>query len=466
MKKIIIVYGNDLTALQRRAIERISEVCLEHSNEYPVCFKYDEEFDVQNARLIYLGTKKNNPKVAELSDAMLTKREEYCINVQGDIIVIEGFDDAGVLYGAIDFYHQYIVRYVHQDAQPGYFDMFAWENWSDFRLQSAPAVSNRGLWTWGHVIYDYRKYFEHMMLLKMNRVVIWNDFVPFNANEMVEYAHSCNIKIIWGFSWLWDTSCNRVDLTKLEGKDEEIFKKFEREYAGAKGDGIYFQTFTELTEDNINGVVVADAATEFVNKTARQFYAKYPDLEIEFGLHATSVKDRLAFIAKVDPRIKIVWEDCGAFPFHYLPSKIDTFDETKAFVGEIANLRGNDDKFGVVTKGVTNLDWGKFRHLTGRQNIGVSTQITKKELTVKRRGIWKYVQACWIANADKALEMVQEMHRLKNGNLSVDALVEDGIFEETIMYPVALYAEMLWDTATPLKTIMKYVALRSYITFA
>ncbi len=58
------------------------------------------------------------------------------------------------------------------------------------------------------------------------------------------------------------------------------------------------------------------------------------------------------------------------------------------------------------------------------------------------------------------------MRRLKGGNLSVDALVEDGIFEETVMYPVALYAEMLWDTKTPLKTMMKEVALRSYVTFA
>ncbi len=236
-----------------------------------------------------------------------------------------------------------------------------------------------------------------MMLLKMNRVVIWNDFVPFNANEIVEYAHSCNIKVIWGFSWLWDTACNRVDPSKLEGKDKEILEKYEREYSCVKGDGIYFQIFTELTEDNINGVVVANAATDFVNKTAKLFYEKYPDLQIEFGLHATSVKDRLPSIAQVDPRIKIVWEDCGAFPFDYLASKIDTFDETKALVGAIANLRGKDDYFGVVTKGITNLDWGQFRHLTGRQNIGVSSQKTKRELVVKRHNIWKYVQACRIA---------------------------------------------------------------------
>lgn len=468
MKKVIIVYGNDLGILQRRAIEQISAFCLECGNEYPVCYHYNEEFDKTNARIIYLGTKANNPKISDLSPVTLTKKEEYYINVKGatDTIIIEGFDDAGVLYGAIDFYHQYLVRYVHYDGRPGYFDMFAWDDWLDFTLQSAPAVSDRGLWTWGHVVYDYKKYLDHMMLLKMNRVVIWNDFVPFNANEIVEYAHSCNIKVIWGFSWLWDTSCKKVDPSNLEGKDLEILAKFEREYAKVKGDGIYFQTFTELTEDNINGIVVADVATGFVNKTAKLFYEKYPDIQIEFGLHATSVKDRLAVISKVDPRIKIVWEDCGAFPFDYLASQIDMFDATKVFVGSIANLRGNEDRFGVVTKGITNLDWGQFRHLTGRQNIGVSTQLTKKDLSVKRRGIWKYVQACWIANGDKALEMVKEMHRLKDGQLSVDALVEDGIFEENVMFPVALYAEMLWDTTTPLKTMMKYVALRSYVTFA
>ena len=466
MKKIIIVYGDELSVIQRKAIEQLSAFCLESTHEYPVCYKYDETFDATDARLFYLGTKKNNPKIAELSTATLTKAEEYYLNVKGDEIIIEGFDDAGVLYGAMDFYHHYIVQYIHYDGRPGVFDMFAWDDWLDFTRQSAPAVENRGLWTWGHVVYDYKKYFDHMMMLKMNRVVIWNDFAPFNANELVEYAHACNIKVIWGFSWLWDTACNRVDPSKLDGKDVEILEKFDREYAGIKGDGIYFQTFTELTEDNINGVVVADAATNFVNKTAKLFFDKYPDLQIEFGLHATSVKDRLSAIAKVDPRIKIVWEDCGAFPFDYLASKIDTFDETKAFVGQIARLRGKDDYFGVVTKGITNLDWGQFRHLTGRQNIGVSSQIMKRETATKRRMIWRYVQACWMANADKALEMVEEMRRLKDGNLSVDALVEDGVFEENVMFPVALYAEMLWDTTTPLKAMVKYVALRSYVTFA
>ena len=86
-------------------------------------------------------------------------------------------------------------------------------------------------------------------------------------------------------------------------------------------------------------------------------------------------------------------------------------------------------------------------------------------LTSKNR-IWRYIQAGWISYAGKALEMVHEMVVQKKGDLSVFALVEDGMFEENIMYPVALYAEMLWNCETDYNSIVKEVALRSYVTFA
>ena len=57
--------------------------------------------------------------------------------------------------------------------------------------------------------------------------------------------------------------------------------------------------------------------------------------------------------------------------------------------------------------------------------------------------MWRFVQAYWLANADKAQEMIRAMCRVKNGELSLLALVEDGVFEDNIMYPVALFAEML-----------------------
>ena len=62
--------------------------------------------------------------------------------------------------------------------------------------------------------------------------------------------------------------------------------------------------------------------------------------------------------------------------------------------------------------------------------------------------------------------MINEMYRLKNGALSVVALVEDGVFEDEILYPVALYSEMLWDCDAQLDTLIKEVSMREYVTFA
>jgi hypothetical protein len=62
--------------------------------------------------------------------------------------------------------------------------------------------------------------------------------------------------------------------------------------------------------------------------------------------------------------------------------------------------------------------------------------------------------------------MVKAMAAAKRGDLVVTALVEDGMLEENIMYPVALYSEMLWDADAPINQLMSEVALRDYVTFA
>ena len=84
----------------------------------------------------------------------------------------------------------------------------------------------------------------------------------------------------------------------------------------------------------------------------------------------------------------------------------------------------------------------------------------------RKNRIWRYIQAQWIANADKAYDMFKTMCEECYGDLYITALVEDGMFEENIMYPVALYSEMLWDTDCDFKEMMSSVALRNYVEFA
>lgn len=465
MKKFVIIHGELNNDIQKNAVKILSQFLLDYTFEYPACFKFGEEILNENSRPIYLGTKNNNKFIKNNSSKTLTKSQEYAISVKNEVTVIEGFDDLGMLYGAIDFYNKYIVKFEfpHDDR---YCVNFFKDAMPDFEFSSSPAVNDRGIWTWGHVIYDYRDFIDNMMKLKMNTIIIWNDYVPVNSKEMVNYAHSCGIKIYWGFAWGWDTNCNLISIDDLKTKSNEIFAKFKRDYASLGGDGIYFQSFTELKTETLGGKLIADAVTEFVNDTSLLFYEEYPDIEIQFGLHATSVKDRLEFIKKTDKRIRIVWEDCGSFPFSYIPNDLDTFNETKKLAEEIAVLRGNDDKFGVVTKGLTKLSWFEFSHLEGPLYIGTSSKAMKENRIARKRKIWKYLQAYWLTNSDKVYEMIKAMASTKNGDLVVTALVEDGMFEENIMFPVALFSEMLWDNKTEINQMINEVALRDYVEFA
>ena len=460
MQKIAVIYGTQNSAVQRKALERLTTILLDETLEYPMCIQYRDDLELSDYKCIYLGTKEDHPYIRSASEVTLSAEESYHISAGGRTVIIEGFDDAGVLYGVSDFYQKYVVS-CNNSENP-----FSRDELPPFSCVSAPEIKERGLWTWGHVIYDYRGYLDNMASLKLNRLIVWNDFAPFNADEIVEYAHSCNIKLIWGFAWLWEPDCKQVDIKNLEGQPERIFEKYQKEYGRVGGDGIYFQTFTELGTDNIDGVLIAEAAANFVNRTAALFYDRYPHMDIRFGLHATSVKDRLTFIAKVDPRICIVWEDCGAFPFSYSPNDVETFEQTKAFAETVSRLRGADDRFGVVTKGLINLDWTRFEHLRGPHYLGVSSKQLRKTKLEQTRRQWRRIQAGWLLNADKAYEMVRTMCDKKDGELSVFALVEDGMFEETVMFPVALYAQMLWECHGELQALMHAVALRNDVTFA
>ena len=465
VKKTAIIYGEYATGIQKKAVEVLSSFILEYTFEYPVCFRYGDAPDLSGFRCIYIGTKENNGYIAQNSTAALRHAEEYHIRVHCDSAIIEGSDDAGVLYGCVDFYNRFIVKSEELNADHCWINPFDKE-WQDFEATSHPAIRQRGIWTWGHVIYDWKGFVDNLVKLKLNTVVVWNDHPPVNAADMVAYAHACNVKVIWGYAWFWDTHCAEIDIEAAYASSAAILEQYEREYLPLGGDGIYFQSFTELHTETIGGKLIAEAVTEFVNKTAAGFFEKYPDIELQFGLHATSVKERLSYIANVDPRVRIVWEDCGAFPFSYLPNDVQTFDDTCDFVNRIAVLRGNDDRFGAVTKGLTKLDWSQFEHVQGPVFIGGGSDRFKENRIIRKRRIWRYLQAYWLTNADKAYEMTRLMQKRKDGDLYITALIEDGMFEEKIMYPAALYAEMLWDCSSDIRQIMSQVALRSYVEFA
>ena len=466
MKKIAVIYGKYENSLQKKAVSLLSEIILDYTFEYPVCAEVSESEKFSDRFRIFVGTKESNEYIRSHSTALLSHAEGYSIEVSGDTAIIEGFDDAGALYGCIDFYNKYLVH-LEYPHDPVVFRVNPLERaLPEFKYCSYPSIKSRGIWTWGHGIYDYRSFIDNMVNLKLNTIIIWNDFAPLNAREMIEYAHSLNIKLIWGYSWLWDTNCGEFSIENAESSIDGIIEKYEKEYLPLGGDGIYFQSFTETGKETVDGIIIAEAVTNLVNKASARLLEKYPDLELQFGLHAESVKKRLEYIKKVDPRVRIVWENCGSFPFGYIPKKLDNFDQTVEFVDKISHLRGENDRFGVVTKSLVKLDWSCFEHLDGQISLGVSSKYMANNRIERKSKIWRYIQAYWLTSAPKAHEMAKALRDFKDGDLVVTALVEDGMFEKNIMFPVALYCEMLWDTDGNTTDMINEVALRGYVDFA
>ena len=228
------------------------------------------------------------------------------VKAEGDINVVEitANDKRGLYYGVVDFISVYVAKsavtvYPNINLK-GMFDTPFNCQMPEYRLERAPKIKNRAIWTWGHCILDYKKFIENMSLLKLNEIVVWNDYLPANAKEFVDCAHAYGIKVVWGFSWGWDTKCCKTDIRSLVGEEKtqafanKILSYYEAELLPTGCDGIYFQSFTELTTDNIDGVNVAEAVTDLVNTVAAKLYEKYPLLEIQFGLHATSVFENLS----------------------------------------------------------------------------------------------------------------------------------------------------------------------------
>lgn len=438
---------------------------------------------IKTTNVLVVGKIDDNPILRRLKEEgriqVSNEAEGYSIYVgenpyqtELQIIAIAGFDAHGVLYGCMDFCNRYCGDLLYKTGYlcgKSFFKNRFDEKLTGWQISSTSKIKTRALWTWGHVIYDYRKFFENMAKLRLNEIVIWNDVAPLNASDVVECAHSFGIKVIWGFAWGWRSRCASIE-EDFDGDmprkiKESVLQKYEKEYASIGGDGIYFQSFTELDKESIAGKLVAEIVTDLVNDTANALLEKHPDLNIQFGLHATSVKNRLNVIQKIDKRIHIVWEDCGAFPFNYFPDKIENFDETMEFTEQILVLRGKEEKFGAVLKGMLNLDWGNFEHFKDSYILGTRTNEYIKERQAEKDKIWKIIQAGWLKNAEYVRRMI-ELIAGKSNSPIVQGLVEDGMFENKIMFPVAFLAELLWDASDNVEEIIERVSKYPCVSFA
>jgi len=452
-----IAYG-DYNGVERFAIDEVQRLA-QPSFPYVIdCEPASEVKPAEQEHLILVGTEKDNPLIRDLILKGALKRpagpQGYSIAgfdspwKKGQrVIALAGYDANGVLYGVEDFNAQIVKKALTREE----FDSIR-----DFAMSETPVIQNRGIWCWGYVIYDYRRFFDHLARLKMNTIIFWNDVVPQNCREVIEYAHSRGIRVILGFQWGYDIK--GLDPTSPEQRAkmrDEVVATFNREYRGLGMDGIYFQTFTENSNLTIKGKSTAEWACLWVNEISSALFKIDPKLRIEFGLHATSIRDHYVDLKPLDPRIVITWEDAGTLPFAYDPVTPDpaSFDSTVDYAKKLADFRSNHE-FSMVAKGWIQLPWQTSEH-HGPYILGERDPEWIRQRLAQRQDRWDFVNPLWAKNYPLAAKFYRAVLGVHPSVCSVTGLIDDGEFEERIQPSAALFAQTLWNPNLPDGEILK-----------
>ena len=419
---------------------------------------------VIDKNVVVIGLYNENEIIRKFVKKEEIKEDGYVVKVtnKGDnkMVLITANDESALFYGAVDFVDDYFAFAIPKDHHPirlteEIFDF----DLPDYYISSAPQIKTRNIFTWGHPITDYRNYIDNMARLKLNQLIIWNDYVPLNAEDIVNYAHEYNIKVIWGFSWGWSRNCMDGEVNALNELAAAILENYKNNYKNLPGDGIYFQSFTEVNVDRIGDKIIAEAVVNLINMVSKEIYRISPDLFIQFGLHANSVKDKLQFIDKVDKRVEIIWENCGAFPYWGDPMEVDDeeFAKTVEFNRDIMALRDNG-KFGVLFKGFVTLDWcgDRFVHQQGPFILGVSSEKLKKHDKEMLKPIWRYFQTGYMKNGEYAYKMAKFIAKTRHdATIGVAAQLSGGIW-----FAHALASQIMWECDKPYNEIFAKVNKR------
>ncbi len=466
--RVTVVVGSEKSASERYLNLLYGEIA--PSLPYVLTVTTASELDDEKEsyyNIIAVGTAKDNPYIASLvRDGIISIPDDpdgYVVrvldnpkNAEKQLTILSGSSSHAVCYAVSEYIGNYLPESESRDLHKLRFvPYFTRKTAETYRIRT-PKMRERGVWTWGHVIYDYKRFIDNMQRLRMNIVTVWNDFPPINAREFVEYAHSAGIKVIWGFSIGWGYKVNISDNEELDRIINDALTHYEKNYSNLGGDGIYFQSFTETDQDTQNGINIAHAVKIYVNKIHERFKSRFGDIRIQFGLHATSVKKYLDEIGGIDPGVEIIWEDLGCFPYEYNPENTENSEQMLSLTERITAL--GEGNMGVVLKGLSCLEWFEFENQFGRYPMGVWNERSVADRRYKQNKFWRRVNAFWLKNGHLAKEALL---RLSSGGANTaQALIEDGLLEETIPFAVAVMADLMWDPEDEMDEVVYRAAIR------
>ena len=382
----------------------------------------------------------------------------------GSFVFLTAKTEQELFYSVVSFLDDYIPSHAPFGGANPMPDLIFDKPLPECVYSESPDHKTRSVFTWGHSVNDYRGYIDNMARIKLNELILWNDYIPLNIREIIDYAHSYGIRVVLGYSWGWREIGNKsaqITSESINSVKNIAIREYREKYAPLKCDGIYFQSFTERKEDCVGGKLISRLVTEMVNEIAQELWKTTPDLRLIFGLHATSVKNRLEEIAKVDPKIEILWKDCGDFPFNYnsYVTSEEGFEETLGFVKKILRLREGKG-VGVVYKSVMMLDWSKAVGQSGPYVMGENSVRIADHDRKMRAKAWRKYSADWMCNGIYAHRLTQF---IKDNQLSDTNMCLAGTFDGGIYLPFAICAQMIRHNDSSFNDILNRTARRACI---
>ena len=375
-----------------------------------------------------------------------------------NIVLIAGDSPEAVLWATFDFLDVVAPSLESEiSSQHGRYAgmFFRAEKIPGYECRRAPQTSVRSIFSWGHVVDDYRATFREMARARFNRAILWNDQLVVNARDVVTCAHSWGVKVYWGFSWGWTLSGKDgkdLDFGKLA---DDIVAEWRRMWKPMGGDGIYFQSFTETSKREIGGRSIPEAVTELVNAVSARIRAEAPGTDIVFGLHSNSMKREGAeeAIAKVDPSLEILWENCGGFPFWETDGKVEPPDV--AFCDRILAL---NPSVGLAWKAQLRMDWRNYVPPAGPFMLGCAGEkllARDRAVTVPR---YASFDEDWILNGRLAYDFVRHIRAGGHPPKEFNAVAE---YNPPYGFATHCQAELFWNSEDPWEEIAKRARMRA-----
>ena len=452
------------------------------------CEKESEYTESKNA--FFVSCINDSPLIQKYVDIKEVPENGYLVKViknpsdeTGRFVILTAHTQQELFYSVVSFLDDYIYKYAPNDSHQyrpdlifdgigNHFSGVTEQLLPECCYTEVPEFKTRSIFTWGHSINNYKAYIDNMARLKLNELIIWNDFIPLNISNIIDYAHLYGIKVILGYSWGWREIPTNDDITaeNIEKVQNMVIKKYKDEYSLTNCDGIYFQTFTEAGADKyVNGKPLARYAIDMINSISKELKKITPGLRLLFGLHSFTVKDHLDIISELDKDVEIYWENLGGtYPFNYGTSvngHVEEYEKTNEFLKKVLELRGGTGST-IVFKSIMMLDWspGNFIVQRGPYIMGENAEVITEHDRACRTSSWRQFAADWIKNGNDAAKVVKLIKDNKKDNSGV-CIAGTLTLDAGICLPVAIYAQMFRNPSPDYADILHTVTRRECVRF-